>query len=110
MARAFAARILASWDLHHRTELVALLVSELVSNAIGHSDGPIGLRLRCTQRVLCVEVSDGDTRRPRLRDAGPEDEAGRGLHLVDRLADRWGVRPLPDGKVVWCEVAPHAAG
>jgi serine phosphatase RsbU (regulator of sigma subunit)/anti-sigma regulatory factor (Ser/Thr protein kinase) len=111
MARGFAGRILDSWGLESRRELATLLVSELVTNAIGHSDGAIGLRLRCTQRILCVEVSDTDTRRPRLREPGPEDEAGRGLYLVDRLADRWGVRPLPDGKVVWCEVAlPATAG
>jgi PAS domain S-box-containing protein len=110
MARAFAARILASWNLDSRREQVTLLVSELVTNAIGHSDGPVGLRLRCTQRTLCVEVTDAETRRPRLREPDPEDEAGRGLSLVDRLADRWGVRQLPDGKVVWCEVALPAAG
>ena len=74
LARAFAARILASWDLRHRTELVTLLVSELVTNAIGHSDGPIGLRR--TQRVLCVGVrrrhppAAPATRRPRTRPAG----------------------------------------
>jgi PAS domain S-box-containing protein len=105
MARAFAARILSSWGLDNHRELVTQLVSELITNAVRHSDGPVGLRLRCAQRALYIEVSDGDTRRPRPREPAPEDEAGRGLYLVDRLADRWGVRPLPEGKVVWCEVS-----
>jgi anti-sigma regulatory factor (Ser/Thr protein kinase) len=90
--------------LGEHTESVALLVSEVVTNAVTQSDGAIVLRLRRAPRALYVEVSDSDTRVPRLRPSALEDEKGRGLQLVDGIAERWGVRPLAEGKVVWFEI------
>jgi serine phosphatase RsbU (regulator of sigma subunit)/anti-sigma regulatory factor (Ser/Thr protein kinase) len=82
-----------------------LIVSELVTNALRHAQSSVGLRLRLGQDALFVEVSDSDTRLPRLTRATPDDEHHRGLYLVEAMADRWGTRPTPDGKVVWAELA-----
>lgn len=81
-----------------------LVVSELVTNALRHAQSTVGLRLRLGQDALFVEVSDSDTRLPRLTRATPDDEHHRGLYLVEAMADRWGTRPTPDGKVVWAEL------
>jgi PAS domain S-box-containing protein len=62
------------------------------------------LRLRRGAAAVWVEVFDSDMRLPRIRSAADTDEGGRGLYLVDQLADRWGSRPTKDGKAVWFEV------
>jgi hypothetical protein len=49
-----------------------------------------------------LEVSDQASFLPRRLRSGLEDEHGRGLLLVTRLSERWGVRPTPTGKSVWC--------
>ena len=65
------------------------------------------LRLRRGASSVWVEVFDHDLRLPRIRTAGAEDEGGRGLYLVDQLAERWGSRPTPDGKAVWFQIPMH---
>jgi hypothetical protein len=78
-----------------------LLASELISNASTASDA-IDLRVLCSDAgVLRVEVADTVPVLPRMVDRGPEAETGRGLLLVDALADSWGATPTPGGKVMW---------
>jgi len=85
-------------------DVVELLVSELVTNALRYGRGPIGLRLlRGSETVVC-EVSDQLDAAPRLRTVQHSDEGGRGLYLVDQLSARWGTRNTPHGKIVWFEV------
>ena len=85
-------------------DVVELLVSELVTNALRYGRGPIGLRLlRGTATVVC-EVSDELDAAPRLRTVHQGDEGGRGLHLVDQLSKNWGTRTTAHGKIVWFEV------
>ncbi|WP_283138734.1 ATP-binding SpoIIE family protein phosphatase [Rhizohabitans arisaemae] len=62
------------------------------------------LRLRRGAESVWVEVFDQDLRLPRIRSAGENDEGGRGLYLVDQLANRWGSRPTREGKAVWFEI------
>ncbi|HEX9034835.1 MAG TPA: SpoIIE family protein phosphatase [Streptosporangiaceae bacterium] len=62
------------------------------------------LRIRKGAMSVWVEVLDSDLRMPRIRMAGENDEGGRGLYLVDQIADRWGSRPTEDGKAVWFEM------
>lgn len=60
-----------------------------------------------------LEVWDAGRTPPRLKAAGPDDEGGRGLWLVNALADRWGCRyPVTGGKIVWCAFGsvPEASG
>ncbi|MFF5016673.1 SpoIIE family protein phosphatase [Streptomyces sp. NPDC001165] len=101
-ARRLAARQLHEWGLEPLVTAMESLVSELVTNAIRHGDGPIRLRL-IQHRVLTCEVSDTNTGRPRPRHPGNLDEHGRGLYLVGRLSRRCGSRSVTDGKVVWAE-------
>ncbi len=77
-----------------------LLVSELVTNAVRATARPITVRLLRTDSLLC-EVSDDDHRLPRLREPGRDDEDGRGLFLVNHLAERWGTSRVAGGKTVW---------
>jgi anti-sigma regulatory factor (Ser/Thr protein kinase) len=99
---------LRGWGLDSVGDVTALLVSELVTNALRHATGPIGVRLiRPTglNGVLLVEVSDPLPDPPRERIARPEDESGRGLQLVASTSRRWGTRPGEAGKTVWFELA-----
>lgn len=84
---------------------MALLVSEITTNAILHAYGAgICLQVSVSGPALRVEVFDGSPVLPRPRNAPSGDENGRGLALVDALAVRWGVEPRPDGKTFWFEV------
>ncbi|MES9621605.1 ATP-binding protein [Streptomyces tuirus] len=99
---------LRRWGLESLADLAALLVSELVTNALRHATGPIGVRLVRPSGlggVLRVEVSDPLPDPPRERAARPEDESGRGLYLVASSSRRWGTRPGAGGKTVWFELA-----
>lgn len=113
-ARQVAARQLTEWGLEGLEDPTKLIVSELVTNAVRYSTGPVHLRL-IQHQVLTCEVSGTDLCSPRLRRARTVDENGRGLSLVAHLSRRWGSRSVPDGKVVWAEedlvsARPHARG
>jgi anti-sigma regulatory factor (Ser/Thr protein kinase) len=90
--------------------IIELLVSELVTNAILHSPSPTRLQVDIDDDRIRVEVEDRGERRPRLLEAQDALRAnGRGLHVVDRLADQWGWDPVDGGgKVVWFEVLRSA--
>ncbi|MCP9957428.1 MULTISPECIES: ATP-binding protein [Streptomyces] len=100
-------RITAAY-LRHRgcaalTDDAVLVVSELVTNAVQHGKGEVGLRISASAGELCIEVSDGSTTPARLRSAGEDAEDGRGLLLVAALARTWGVSD--DGTTTWCTLA-----
>ncbi len=81
------------------------LAHELVANALVHSSGTVELRLRLTRDRLVVAVHDGDGELPHRRAARDDDEAGRGLALVEALSTRWGARHVDaGGKLVWAEL------
>ncbi|MET7378385.1 SpoIIE family protein phosphatase [Streptomyces sp. NPDC005526] len=95
---------LAQWELEDLSFSVELIVSELVTNAIRHARGPIGLRLiRSSNRLICA-VSDHSSTSPHLRRAQVVEEGGRGLFLVAQFALRWGTRYAGDGKIIWAEL------
>ncbi|WP_329562864.1 SpoIIE family protein phosphatase [Kitasatospora sp. NBC_01266] len=102
-ARRFARRTLTGWGLKGLIDQTELLTSELITNALVHAGAPTELRLFRNQ-ALTVEVSDVDSRAPKLRRALEDDEGGRGMHLVNELAHRWGSRGTRRGKVVWFEL------
>lgn len=107
-ARSLVRRTLDEWRLDRVGDIAALLVSELVTNALRHAAGPVGVRLvrgpGGVAGVLLVEVSDPLPDPPRERVARPDDEDGRGLQLVAAAARRWGTRPGGTGKTVWFEL------
>jgi anti-sigma regulatory factor (Ser/Thr protein kinase) len=100
---------LAEADLDEFEEVAALVVSELVANAVMHARTPLELSFTAEGRSFEVGVSDSDRRPPRLvrrlEAASPEDRSlptrGRGLGLVEVLADDWGVVDTGSGKRVW---------
>lgn len=110
-ARHLARERLAGWGLAEHVEVAELLVSELVTNALRHARGPIGLTLAAHDGTLRCEVADTSPDLPRLCRVEDDDECGRGLHLLDTLS-RWGSTPTPTGKVVWFELPsdPPSAG
>ncbi|MFE9684268.1 ATP-binding protein [Streptomyces sp. NPDC006285] len=96
------------WQLSEVTDAAQLCVSELVSNVITHvgPGTPAKLAVSMNGAYLRIEVHDPDTRAlPTLLDAGSEAEAGRGVAIIDAVADRWGVQLIADKKVTWCELA-----
>ncbi|WP_407287339.1 SpoIIE family protein phosphatase [Streptomyces sp. BP-8] len=103
-ARAEITRQLTQWGLAEAAFTTELIVSELITNAIRHATGPIRVRLLLDSTLIC-EVSDTSSTAPHLRYAAAEDEGGRGLFLVAQLAQRWGTRYTPGGKIIWAEQA-----
>jgi PAS domain S-box-containing protein len=101
MARGFLAGVLQSAGLGAQLDTAVLLASELVTNAVRHATGPCTLIVGIHEDVVEVSVEDGDPRMPAARQASLDDEDGRGLLLVDALADDWGFRALPAGKATW---------
>ncbi|QLJ06119.1 ATP-binding protein [Streptomyces sp. NEAU-sy36] len=93
-------------------ETLVLLVSELVTNAVVHTGRPAVLRLSlpgartvaAPSPTVRVEVTDTCSRAPVPRCVGQDATGGRGLALVDCLADRWGWSREGAGKSIWCEV------
>ncbi|GGS64683.1 SpoIIE family protein phosphatase [Streptomyces griseoviridis] len=100
--RAQVTRRLAEWGLDELVFTTELILSELVTNAIRHGAEPIGVRVLYDRSLIC-EVSDSTSTSPHLRYAAMTDEGGRGLFLVAQLAERWGTRYTPAGKVIWAE-------
>lgn len=96
-------------------EKAVQIVAELAANAAGHGRVPgrdFQLLLYVVAGTLRIEVTDtrGD-RLPQCRQPSPDGESGRGLVLVEALADRWGVSPgRPPRKTVWAEIALPAPG
>ncbi|MEU6525775.1 SpoIIE family protein phosphatase [Streptomyces sp. NPDC046924] len=100
--RAEVTRKLAEWGLEDLSFSTELILSELVTNAIRYGGGPIEVRMLRDRQLIC-EVFDSSSTSPHLRYATMTDEGGRGLFLVAQLAERWGTRYLPTGKVIWAE-------
>ncbi|MBA4862706.1 ATP-binding protein [Streptomyces sp. PSKA54] len=98
--------VLRHWGLTPRlTEDVVLLVSELVGNAVRHTGARIfGLRMQRRRGWIRIEVRDPSRGLPCLMPVHELDISGRGLFLVDKLSDRWGVDLLPRGKTTWFEM------
>ena len=109
-ARRALRELLRQWGRPGRSEIAELLTSELVTNALVHTDHDAILTAVVGPRGLRVEVRDFVARRPRLCVPNADDGThGRGLVLVQSLADAWGVRAHGVGKVVWFELDAGAA-
>ncbi len=96
------------------TDRAALLLSEVVTNAVVHAHVSPGREIetvfRLTPEKLRIEVSDASNEFPTLRHADADDEGGRGLQVVATLSNRWRVDPRTFnddyviGKTVWFEI------
>lgn len=89
-----------------------LIVSELLTNVVLHGrddfEPEAMIKLIVIETRLRIEVHDASPLVPVQRAASDNEERGRGLMIVDTLADRWGWEPTADGKFVWCELAAWA--
>ncbi|KPH98659.1 hypothetical protein OK074_6224 [Actinobacteria bacterium OK074] len=110
LARHRTARLVTAWGHPDLAGDAALVVSELLTNALLHGslrDRLLRVRITVTATALRTEVSDPrGEREPCARTAAPDDQFGRGLALVAALADDWGAEPREGvGKTVWAEWA-----
>ena len=94
---------LRSWGRPELTDDAELLATELVTNALRHGQGDLGVRVHIAAGHLQVEVRDGSHECPEPRDASLDDEDGRGLFIVEALADAWGTSL--DGTTTWCSLS-----
>jgi len=99
--RAWAVETLRAWSCDAHLDAVRLATSELVGNGVRHARTELELVLSLDAGELRVSVRDGA---PGPISCGVPDVhagSGRGLALVERISDRWGVDPTDDGKTVW---------
>jgi anti-sigma regulatory factor (Ser/Thr protein kinase) len=93
---------LHSWGLEQFADDAALLVTELMSNAVRHAHSSVEVAISLLPGAVRVEVSDSDPGSTVARVAASEDaESGRGLEILQSLASRWGMSAHPRGKTVW---------
>lgn len=103
-ARRFVAETLRRWNCEEQLEVVNLLTTELVANAITHANSDVQVVVRQIGDRLRVEVLDDSEEGPVVKAADALDESGRGMALIDALAGSWGVEPRATGKAVWFEL------
>lgn len=111
-ARRLVHDALSTWGLEELAEDGALIVSELVSNAVQHARSR-SLRITVTRPEAArvrIGVVDKSTKLPEIREPGEGAESGRGLTLVAGRAPNWGADPLPWGKRVWAELRGKERG
>jgi anti-sigma regulatory factor (Ser/Thr protein kinase) len=118
-AREYVLAMLQRWDVAERREDIAIVISELLTNALRHGLPPRGhtrpqrpIRIGLLQPGPCVlcAVTDPSKAAPVPQAPGPLAETGRGLHIVCTLSDRWGYTTLSDtGKVVWATFTSRLA-
>lgn len=111
LARRFLDEKLPELGFVGDTSVVQLLASEIVSNAVRHGLPPIALTVSIADGHANVSISDSDPERlPELRHDVPADhsDGGRGLQIVEELADAWGWNICgDDGKTVWFQAGPE---
>ena len=115
-ARELVGRACEQWGLPRVRRLAELIISELASNAVLHARTPAVVTVRLLDDRLQMSVRDGDPRLVYHPPAGTHGahhgEHGRGLLILEAMADSWGSEPTGNGKVVWAQVyvpAPRPA-
>lgn len=107
--RRFAVEACRAHGLDALVDTVALLVSEMATNALVHGAGQVQVQVQVRAarngRRLRVEVADQSPQMPVVRRPGLLSEGGRGLALVESLATDWGMQRQDGGKAVWFELA-----
>ena len=104
-AREFVAGALREQGFAGDADVVLLLASELVTNAVRHAATPFEIRVDVDAGKVRVAVIDEDVEHsPEMQHPGPEDTNGRGLLLVDQLAAVWGSTRVGGNKTVWFTV------
>ncbi|WP_030905102.1 ATP-binding SpoIIE family protein phosphatase [Streptomyces sp. NRRL F-5126] len=106
--------LMHDWPDGDQVDSAVLMVSEMVTNVLVHTDGDALVSAQTAGeacgRKLRVEVADISDELPHRRRPGELASSGRGLLLMEVLADEWGVDPRGDGKMIWFELKEHADG
>ncbi|MEW2547090.1 SpoIIE family protein phosphatase [Streptomyces sp. NPDC047002] len=106
--------LLHDWPDEDQVDSAVLMVSEMVTNVLVHTDGDALVSAETAGgsdgRTLRVEVADTSDELPHRRSPGEMASSGRGLVLMEVLADEWGVDPRGDGKMIWFELREGADG
>lgn len=109
-ARAFLTQTCRLWRADDFVTDAALVVSELVTNAVRHAGTEMRLTLELRAGMLTVRVHDHGPGLPRLIPPSERGYGGQGLAIVVQLAQAWGVAVEDGGgKAVWCRLGPRAA-
>jgi anti-sigma regulatory factor (Ser/Thr protein kinase) len=104
-ARQAVTRFLSGAGVPQLIDEAQLLASELVTNAVRHAKGPITVRAYVADGFLHLQVCDSSADCvPQRREAGTDDEGGRGIELVEKLSNRWGYRVTEHSKIVWLDL------
>ena len=103
-ARVYAMQRAAAVGCDEHSHDAALVVTELVTNALLHGGGCGAIDVRGIDGGLRIEVEDRNRIPPLLGDPSEDSLTGRGLRLVAALISRWGAEPRAEGKVVWAEI------
>ena len=103
-ARHFVSAALERWDCQGALDVVQLLVSELVTNAVVHAHARPNVSVLLLPDAVRVEVADDSSAAVAPREAADDEESGRGMLLLDSMASKWGVDEADGGKTVWFEV------
>ncbi|WP_318202982.1 ATP-binding protein [Streptomyces sp. SCL15-4] len=106
-ARHFVVDVLKQWGLLGVLDDAALVVTELVTNAVKYTETPtvrIIVRRLPPDAVRLIVIDRRPDAWPELRTAGPLDTAGRGLAVVDAITRRWGCTRWPWEKLVWADL------
>ncbi len=104
LARRHVRGALLVWQLEELIDPVLLLTSEVVSNALLHAGTPLTVAIVLDGAGVRVEVRDGSPVQPVRRRRSATATTGRGVQLLDTLADDWGSRVADEGKLVWFRV------
>ncbi|MCX5007939.1 SpoIIE family protein phosphatase [Streptomyces sp. NBC_00638] len=105
-ARRYTRRALRTWGVSAYVDPALLIVSELVTNALVHTDGQVRLDLTLINHRLRIAVADNSPRTPiKPTSIGWEATGGRGILLVEAMSATWGTVPVSGGKQVWSEIA-----
>ncbi|MEV4964310.1 MULTISPECIES: SpoIIE family protein phosphatase [Streptomyces] len=108
-ARAIVRQALTDWGLAGLADDAETVTGELLVNVLLHTEGGAVLTLEVLPepvRRIRLSVQDRSSVWPRRRTPGETSTSGRGLLLLDAVAERWGIEPRGEGKAVWCEIGP----
>ena len=107
-ARHLVVGLMRAWGARQDPDDAGLLVTELVANVVDHVRGEtsLTLELALSEGWLRISVADGSSVRPVVRALERNQTRGRGLQLVQAIADRWGSEEHHGGKRVWFELRP----
>jgi anti-sigma regulatory factor (Ser/Thr protein kinase) len=109
-ARRHVLATLDEWHLEALRDVAALLTSEIVTNAVLHARTDVTVTVEREDDAVRVSVADGSPVAPALRHHSDTATTGRGLRLIQNLADAWSVDADADGKTVWFRLSTAPGG